>query len=75
MVLLPMQSNTLFLQIAYNVKERVLKNNQIIILHYFYSDHLVGKLNLAAQAPKIRFIAKAQFPGSNTVNTGVLLGI
>ena len=33
------------------------------------------KLHLVGQAPKIRFIAKAQFPGSTTVNTGVLLGI
>jgi hypothetical protein len=41
----------------------------------YYNGHPGEIYYSVDQAPKIRFTAKAQLPGSITVSTGVLLGI
>ena len=51
------------------------RNNVIRQQPLYYSDHPEVKYCSVGQAQKIRFTAKAQFPGSSTVRTGVLLGI
>ena len=55
----------------------------VVLLRKMNIDHQVVKLNLSHESyslilnhtPNIRFTANAQFPGSITVKTGVLLGI
>ena len=54
---------------------QIQRNNVIRQQHLYYSGHPKVKDCLVDQAPNIRFTAKAQFPGSSTVSTGVLLGI